>query len=171
MRKDLLLWRDPSRRFPFAGAPGAFAVSTPILGWAWGSMPVPLSNPSGSPGGVGWISFNSNDSGAGGGPYSVLLDTVSGALTGYAWSAMPDSSGNKSGIGWIKFGNLGTPPLGGSSNATINMSTGAVSGWARACAGTTGGDCVSASRTDGWDGWIELAGTNHATGDLTGNGG
>lgn len=33
-----------------------------------------------------------------------------------------------------------------------------LSGWARACAGTVNKDCNSASRTDGWDGWIKLDG-------------
>ena len=31
-----------------------------------------------------------------------------------------------------------------------------LTGWARACAGTVNGDCASATRTDGWDGWIKL---------------
>jgi hypothetical protein len=67
---------------------------------------------------------------------------------------------------------LSSFPSGGtpSTNAKVDLYTGAVTGWARACAGTVNnspnqnlpGDCSSmTSRTDGWDGWIELSGTNH----------
>ena len=47
-------------------------------GWAWSSN-------------VGWNSASSSDSGAGGGPYGVTVDS-SGNLSGYMWS---------SNIGWI----------------------------------------------------------------------
>ncbi|HTK32999.1 MAG TPA: hypothetical protein VL335_00420 [Candidatus Paceibacterota bacterium] len=121
--------------------------TTCLSGWAWSSN-------------VGWISFNSNDSGAGGGPYDVAMD-ASGNLNGYAWS---------NNIGWIKFGGLSVFPNGSSAtNAQVNTSSGAVSGMARACAGTVGGDCSSmTSRTDGWDGWIELAGSGHLSPDSSG---
>lgn len=102
---------------------------------------------------IGWLSFNSSNPGAGSGAsYAVTLATSSniGTFGGYAWS---------DNIGWVSFQNGdGSHPV-----ATVNLSTGIVNGWARACAGTVNGDCVSADRTDGWDGWIELSGTNHPT--------
>ena len=122
-----------------------------LSGWAWSSN-------------IGWLSASSTDAGAGGGPYGLQLDSLNN-VTGYMWS---------SGIGWIKFGGLSSFPSGGTSatNATLVLSTGAVNGWARACAGTSTGDCSTmTSRSDGWDGWIELSGTNHVTGDASGNGG
>jgi hypothetical protein len=106
------------------------------------------------------MSFNSSDSGAGGGPYKVQLET-DGDLTGYAWS---------SNVGWIKFGGLTGMPLSG-SNASVNTTNGNVFGWVRACAGTVNKDCASATRSDGWDGWISLSGTNYATGNTAGTGG
>ncbi len=135
------------------GASVARADSSTLSGWAWSST-------------IGWLSFNSADSGAGGGPYSVNISTstvgsdIVGALSGYAWS--PN-------IGWVSFNNQGdwTGCPSGSCPPTIDMTTGAVSGWIRALAGV--------GRTDGWDGWIELSdsGLNakHPTGDTSGNGG
>ncbi len=108
-----------------------------LVGWAWSSN-------------IGWIKLD-----------PIEINQTNGDLTGYAWS--PN-------IGWVKFGGLaGFPGSGG--NANINPDTGEVTGWARACAGTVGGetdtygaDCRSmTSRTDGWDGWIELSGTNHVS--------
>ncbi len=137
-----------------AGAQYANAGNAELSGWAWSS-------------GIGWISFNSKDAGAGGGPYSVTLATTTnsdvGTLGGWAWS---------SSIGWIRFGGLsGFPASSNGMDATINMTTGAISGMARACAGTVNaadpdepGNCSTmTSRTDGWDGWISLSGTNHAS--------
>ena len=132
----------------------------PLSGWAWSSN-------------IGWISFNSTNAGAGvGGTYGVNIDT-SGNMTGYAWS---------SNIGWIKFGGLSGFPTGGSQagNAYVGNTysdRGKVTGWIRACAGTVNnapnqnlpGDCSSMkSRTDGWDGWIELSGTNHVSPNSSG---
>lgn len=125
----------------------------PITGWAWSSN-------------IGWISFSSDNSTAlGGGPYGVYISTSTanpkkGDIKGYAWS---------SNIGWIKFGDLGSFPAASINpvNAYIDLdptsaNLGKVYGFARACAGTVNGDCSSMlSRTDGWDGWIELSGTNH----------
>ncbi len=109
-----------------------------VSGWAWSSN-------------IGWVSFNSTDSGAGGGPYKVTFNT-DGTLTGYAWS--PN-------IGWISFN--GSDVSGCSDATPAHVSGGSVYGWARALAGS--------GRTDGWDGCIELSGKNHDTGDLYGNGG
>jgi hypothetical protein len=113
-------------------------VNALVKGWGW------------SPN-IGWISFNSVDAGAGGGPYEVNI--VNNDLIGYAWS---------SNIGWIKFGGLSGFPAGGSSDGNAHVSATNLLGWARACAGTATGDCSTMnSRTDGWDGWIELSGVNH----------
>lgn len=105
-----------------------------LAGWGWSSN-------------IGWISFSSTNAGSGGGSYGVTLSE--GSLSGYAWS---------SNIGWIKFEGDATHP-----NPTVNMTTGAVSGWAHACSGSVNGNCTGGDRTDGWDGWISLSGTNHET--------
>jgi len=130
----------------------ANAIAADLHGWAWSSN-------------IGWISMNSSDSGAGGGPYSVVVDTITGNMTGYAWS---------SNIGWIKFGGLSSFPSGGYSatNANVNISTGEVKGWIRACAGTADGQCGDMNNNiNGWDGWIELSGTNHSSLTTDGTGG
>ena len=96
---------------------------------------------------VGWISFSGTN-------YGVVLNNTTKQLVGYAWS---------DNIGWIKFGGLSGFPTGAgtvSDNAQIN-STNHLVGWARACAGSADGQCGTASRTDGWDGWISLGGTNY----------
>ena len=116
--------------------PTATPVPIPVKldAWAWSSN-------------IGWVDFR-----------EIKIDKDTGLLTGYAWS--PN-------IGWIKFHDLSDYPSGGAKGgpAKINLTNGKVSGWVRACAGTVGGetpkygaDCRSMnSRTDGWDGWIELS--------------
>ena len=128
---------------------GSFSLSAqassspvPLSGWAWSSN-------------IGWISFSSGDSGAGGGAaYNVTVSTstagcspTAACLSGYAWS---------SNIGWISFmpSDVGLTPSCGTP-ATINFNNGAVTGWVRAVSGIGG--------ANGWDGCIELSGTNHAT--------
>lgn len=111
-----------------------------LTGWAWSSN-------------IGWLNLD-----------SITIDQDTGDLNGYAWS---------NNIGWVKFGGLSDFPGGAAPgvNANINFDTGEVKGWIRACAGTVGGEtnttgatCVSMdSRTDGWDGWIELSGQNHTS--------
>lgn len=133
-------------------AANAQATVRDLSGWAWSSN-------------IGWVSFNSTDSGTGNGgtgvspvAYKVQLDT-DGDLTGYAWS---------SNVGWIKFDPSLTDAPGGATKASVNTATGQVSGYIRACTGTVNKDCASATRTDGWDGWISLSGTNHSSGDTSG---
>jgi hypothetical protein len=149
---SLLLWSTPAQ-----------ATTHEVDGYAWSSN-------------IGWISFNCKTGGAnqanvciangGASDYKVLLDDTTGKLSGYAWSTN---------IGWISFNeaHIVGCPAGGANCTTpsINLTDGAITGWARACAGTVNGDCTGASRTDGWDGWIELSGTNHTSPDLTGAGG
>lgn len=111
---------------------------------------------------IGWISLNCKTGGATGNDicgtsnYKVTLN-ADNSVTGFAWS---------SNIGWIKFGGLSAFPVGGGTSAVNAGASGlypnlAIRGWARACSGTVNGDCTGASRTDGYDGWISLAGTSY----------
>jgi hypothetical protein len=110
------------------------AQAAALTGWAWGEN-------------FGWISFNSGDSGAGGGPYGVLVDT-SGNWSGYAWSQY---------LGWVSFNAADTAVCGSAAN--LNTSTGVVTGWGRALV------------YGGTDGCIELSGTNHTSPSPGGSGG
>ncbi|TSC96584.1 MAG: hypothetical protein Athens071426_365 [Parcubacteria group bacterium Athens0714_26] len=109
-----------------------------LSGWAWSDN-------------IGWISFNCNNVGAYGCAavnYKVTVDN-DGNLTGWAWSEN---------IGWIMFNPPGSYPE--TPNYSSKVSDSKIVGWARACAGTVGGDCVSVSRSDGWDGWIKMSGVS-----------
>lgn len=133
---------------PSAQAQADIPSNTELDGYAWSST-------------IGWISFNCKTGGAGGADicgtsnYKVSLLT-NGNFQGYAWS---------SNVGWIKFHSLSSFPTGSGTTASNAQVTGTfpdltLVGWARACAGTTSGTCSTmVSRTDGWDGWISLAGT------------
>jgi hypothetical protein len=110
-----------------------------LTGWAWSSN-------------IGWLDLS-----------TISIDQANGNMIGYAWS--PN-------IGWVKFNGLSGYPTNVNAApgvpANVNFNTGEIKGWIRACAGTVGGDCSSmVSRTDGWDGWIELAGSNHASVNIT----
>jgi hypothetical protein len=114
-----------------------------VSGWAWSEN-------------IGWISFN-NTSGGGTTNYGVNVNIINNSydnISGYAWSEN---------IGWIKFDPAGRYPGNPYHSAKVekigNATT--VTGWARACAGTVNGDCNSATRNDGWDGWISLSGSNY----------
>jgi|GEM_PF-2571005 len=144
-------------------------TNIPLCGFAWGATtqsPTPTM-------GTGWVSFNSidcdtNDNGnidasdnaPAGCPsgitskYGVVVQPDR-SLVGYAWS---------SNLGWIKFGGLtGMPTSPGNDNGNAKIQDGGVvHGWVRACSGTQNGDCSTmTSRTDGWDGWISLRGSNY----------
>lgn len=113
----------------------AQSVNRAITGYAWSDN-------------IGWIQFD-----AGSDP--VVID-VNGNLKGFAWS---------DNIGWVKFDQNLTGPSGNESGVKVTFSdpqknNGTVYGWARACGGTVNGDCLSASRTDGWDGWIKFGGNS-----------
>jgi len=74
--------------------------------------------------------------------YNVIIDTVSGEFSGYAWS---DS------VGWLSFnrGDTGTPPgapYNGSEGYIAKKSLNEITGW---------GKFLSAS--GGWDGWIKFS--------------
>jgi hypothetical protein len=120
-----------------------------VMGYAWSSN-------------IGWISFSSDNitlgptptptsGGSAPTPYQVKVRAsgTTGIFEGYAWS---------SNIGWISFNSADIVAAGCSSSAsdvaTIkDFKTGEIAGWAVALAGS--------GRTDGWDGCIKLAGTNH----------
>jgi hypothetical protein len=104
-------------------------------GWAWSEN-------------IGWISFNNTD-GGGSTDYGVNID-ADGNFSGYAWSEN---------IGWLNFAPPGPYPGAPNYSAKLDIATNKVSGWARFCAGTINGNCNSASRADGWDGWVKMAGT------------
>lgn len=129
------------------GAVSVKAAANQLNGWSWSST-------------IGWIGF---DIPSLSGTDIISVDSATGNITGYVWS---------SNIGWIKFGGLSGFPAGfgtAPGNASVNFTTGAVTGWARACSGTVNKDCASASRTDGWDGWIALSGTNFESPVVAGN--
>lgn len=112
------------------------ASSDNLSGWAWSEN-------------VGWVSFNSTNQSATQ-SYGVKV-AGNGNISGYAWSEN---------IGWISFNETSGCPS-SPCQPKMNKGTGEVSGWARACAGTVNGDCTGATRSDGWDGWIHLKGTNY----------
>lgn len=119
------------------GAVKVFSADNDAYGWAWSST-------------IGWISLNCHNSEAetcSGAVYKVSINPANGELYGYAWS---------DNIGWIKFDPNGPFPDSPGHSARVDLSTGKISGWIRACAGTANGDCDSADRGDGWDGWIKM---------------
>lgn len=148
--------------------PAEAGANENVYGWAWSGAPEIEGGVLKT--GLGWISFN-NTSGGGNQSYGVNIES-DGRLTGYAWAGGGVNAGGSlaSTIGWIKFGPLlkldaesyPNCPLttcpGGTPNypAKFDSNTKKITGWARACAGTVNGDCNSATRTDGWDGWILL---------------
>ncbi len=135
-----------------------------IYGYAWSDN-------------IGWISFNvCNDYSTydecqaiinSGEIYSykVKVDLDTGELEGFAWSDA---------IGWIRFGGLSDFPTGGGTNPTNaqfafegddeeNPIYYGLTGWARSCVGTIDPDnCDDMTDSpDGWDGWINLSGSDH----------
>jgi len=115
---------------------------------------------------IGWISFSCQncDSGLDGSVdavcdpttprsfnYGVDIDSMSGLLSGYAWSEN---------IGWISFQSADVdvadcPDWPASCQGEVNLGTGATSGWARALAPVG----KPLSESGGWDGWIKLSGS------------
>jgi len=115
-----------------------FTVGTTLTGFAWSDN-------------VGWISFGSG-SNTGSVTYEVKLIETPGeptnySLQGFAWS---------DNVGWIKFDPTLTGISGQGDNFGAKVIGNTITGWARACSGTIGGDCNSASRVDGYDGWIKF---------------
>lgn len=119
--------------------------------------------PSNIHGGIGWISFNCEDTGVcATSDYKVFLDTSNGNLSGYAWANPKDEIGNSDSFGWISFNSTeyGTCPE-GPCQPNVNLTTGEVTGWIRDCSvfqlGCSGLMKGNVS-TGGWDGWIRLSG-------------
>lgn len=103
-----------------------------LSGYAWSST-------------IGWLSFDEQPTAG-----TTTINTLTGYINGFAWS--PN-------IGWVQFGDLSGFPSGlGTVPSNARRVGNSIVGWARACAGTVDGDCYSADRTDGWDGWISLSG-------------
>ncbi len=96
---------------------------------------------------IGWIQFDT------GVASPVTVTTATGNWGGYAWS---------SNIGWVSFNAADTAYCGAQAN--VNISTGAVTGWGRALS-------AAGHEAEGWNGCLELSGTNHASPDASGNGG
>ena len=107
---------------------------------------------------IGWLSFNCAE----GGPtnnnicatsnYKVSTDAI-GNISGYAWS---DS------VGWISFNATSGCP---NSPCAAVLNAGNVTGWARVLSPILATPPASGSQDPnpgrgGWDGWIELSGTN-----------
>lgn len=112
--------------------------------------------------GVGWISANNINPGAGGVvSYGVNIPSTDGPLSGYAWSEN---------IGWVSFN---AADVSGCPSGTCNaVRTGNnLAGWAR-IVGIK--DALAAGNSGGWQGWAKLSGANYgvtinnATGTLSG---
>ena len=129
-----------------------------VTGFAWAGAPQAAG---GQKLGIGWISFNCNDSQlptprcSGSNNYGVNIES-DGNLTGYAYYDINDPNTGAEETGWIDFnpslaGRPGAPnrtarvDLDGSASSYGCTSVGCVYGWARAIG--YGG---------GWDGWIKL---------------
>ncbi len=147
------------------------AAGDNVAGWGW------IGNVN------SWISLNNCNPVCAGAGYGVNVDTVTGNLSGYAWS---------DNFGWISFNrtvtnNPPSAPFNGGAGpiAKVDLSTGNVTGWGRALAGcqdVAGTPAVSCASTaaganaGGWDGWIKLSDTSAghytffaaATGKLSG---
>ncbi len=108
-----------------------------LSGWAWNDT-------------VGWISFNSTNTGATQ-DYGVNIDSTTGVFTGYAWSGV---------VGYIKFDPAGPYPAAPNNAVILNKSDGTISGWARLCSLAT----TPATCSGGNDGWVKMSNTSPAYG-------
>ena len=138
-------------------------IGGPLRGWAWSST-------------TGWVSLNCQDVQEifNSSPSSYpTFDGICSRAGNYKVTVSPTGEmtgwGRSSNVGWIKFGSLTPPVIAGATNGEARMdmtdtpARGTVTGWARACAGTQNKQCTGADRTDGWDGWISLSGTNYVS--------
>jgi len=167
-----VVWKIPKRE---SFAAGVSLPGVKLSGFAW------------SPN-LGWISFSCSNiiGGCQNIDYGVSVVRPAGGfsgawetLDGYAWANPKDRLAPTDNVGWITFSSSGlvncpSDPganLDTTCKAEINFSTGEVRGWARACSVFQNG-CSGAlkadSATGGWDGWIELAGTNHVSPVMSG---
>ncbi|MEK7631031.1 MAG: GBS Bsp-like repeat-containing protein [Patescibacteria group bacterium] len=101
---------------------------------------------------IGWLAMNCEDQGTcGTSNYKVQVDSDTGYLQGEAWSAN---------IGWVQFDPINISDAPEAPFTPARLANGTMTGWARACSGTYYKDCVSATRTDNWDGWIKMSDSN-----------
>lgn len=117
-------------------------------GWLWGGS----DDGAGNNTGVGWISMNNTNPGAGGSvDYGVNIPSGNGDVTGYTWSEN---------IGWISFNaadlvNCPQNPCGAARVVGNNLI-----GWARIIGIKTEFEKVP-SNSGGWNGWISLSGPHY----------
>ena len=140
-----------------------------IGGWIWGgSEEVNDGSISGNESGIGWVSTNNTNPGAGGGISYGLNIPQNGAVTGYMWSEN---------IGWIDFDpqdHCGSAysaascvnPY-GNGNGGVYRSGGSLTGWAR-IVGIAQQSAVGNS--GGWDGWVKMDAGNGYSVSIDGSG-
>ena len=141
-------------------------------GWAWAG----IGQPTGSPGGAGWISFKDGVNNPVN--YQVVIDS-SGNLSGYAWANPVDANTGAKSYGWVKFGGLSGFPVGsGTTPVNARLVGNNIVGWARFCSATLNtlgtnvpGNCSSMSDNPngGWDGWISFSGDAVFAGNQSGS--
>ncbi|KKQ44205.1 MAG: hypothetical protein US63_C0031G0005 [Candidatus Moranbacteria bacterium GW2011_GWC2_37_8] len=142
----------------------ANALLLPATGWDWGgsedaNLPGSAGVIDGNETGIGWVSFDPNNPGAGGGSYGVNIPTEDGAVTGYAWSSNLQS--------YIDFApHLGCPtekyagqcdayPDGGLTKSDVTRKGNQLVGWAR-IVGIAMAKAANNSGDPDEDGWISL---------------
>jgi hypothetical protein len=110
-----------------------------MFGWGWSQVPghTPAA-------GLGWISFNSSNPGAGGN-YRVTVNTSTGRMNGYAWVLHGYSLLFSENIQDCPISN----PTAARCRPTYDRNTHALSGWALFSYEGEGG---------GWTGWLNLSG-------------
>jgi hypothetical protein len=136
----------------------AAGVKAATTGWMWGGSndgaAIPIST------GVGWISANNTNPGAGGVViYNVNIPDTDGNLSGYAWSEN---------VGWIDFAPAGPYPAFpyySAKRAGIYLE-----GWARIVSIR---EAATVGNSGGWQGWIKLKADPYAvsidgSGNVTG---
>lgn len=115
-------------------------TSENMMGWLWGGS----DDGAGSSTGIGWISMNNINPGAGGGvSYGVNIPGGDGDVSGYAWSEN---------IGWVSFnqGDLAGCPDG---NCYARRSGNNLIGWVHILSIRDAG-----VNSGGWFGWVKLSG-------------
>lgn len=166
----------------FQPAVGQSAWTSPaeLTGYIWAGV---QNDSTGARQGMGWISLNCANQGAGGcaRDYKVVINNNSTrTVTGYAWGSNTSSTGgtapaNQTGLGWVRFGGLSGCPGTGSCDARVvgNDTDGyELMGWARACSvfadpAACSGALAASTVTGGWDGWISLNCANHESANCT----
>lgn len=146
-------------------------TSENISGWIWGgSEEFNDGSISGNESGVGWVSTNNTNPGAGGGISYGLNIPQDGKVTGYIWSEN---------VGWIDFNPQDKGHCGwaysaascvnpyGNGNGGVYRSGGSLTGWAR-IVGIAQQSAVGNS--GGWDGWVKMDAGNGYSVAIDGSG-